>query len=611
MTKQKKKRKRWWWDLEATDWDQPLCAAAVSDQGDEVTFWGGDCLERIADMMEDLGGTWCAHAGGIYDVPMLMNTGRPRFESLILSGSTILAAEGGGPRLKCRDTYPATLASLKKLGSWVGVEKMDVDRAHLESVDNATTLEYCLQDCRVLRAAVQAFQGYLDSQEARNAWTAGAAALNLLRALEPGTWEILARHRVEGAQLVQACGAVRGGRVECWARGRVDLVYSYDFKSSYPARYARDLLGVGCRPAKPGDRWALWRCRWYWPHRRRRPPALDQATNAGAGWCEAWLCPEELDAFESVGVYPERIEGWAATAVIPFGQHFAREMYAQKERGVPWAKVFLNSLHGKLSENPIKDQWTRSYPAKHWSGAGEPERFRDWWHSYDLALEDDGKGPTHAHPVGAGIILGRARAALWQVIRAIEDAGGEVYYCDTDSVHCNLRPDQMPVPLGHEVGDLATEAGPCVGYYLGPKAYLLTDATTGEPVKSALKGVPLHWYKEGIVEEDKLTGARRWRQAEPHEKARDVRRELFEYALAHPLTGAQAQKGGISGFVQGLKARGGQWKKQTLVRTIRPTGRGKTFGKGPTWWAYQTPVEVCPPLPKAISDEELTRSMFG
>lgn len=596
------------WDLESEDWDQPLSTAALTEDGDEIYFTGPDCLRQMGREMEKIGGSWCAHYGGGYDVPLLMEHGGgyPRLDKLILSGTTILTGESNGLRL--RDTWPLTLAPLAKIGKWVGLKKLDYDRSQLEQLSARELREYNMRDCEILLLGVQEIQAYLKEIGARNSWTAGSAAVSILRALEPDAWEVLERTRASPAPLMGALSGIRGGRVETWARGEVPRVWSYDFKSSYPARYKDEDLGIGLRRATPRDRVGLFRCRWYWPWRDKRPPALDDATGAGAGYCEGWISGEERDAFEERGVIPKMLEGWAPLDMIPLGQTFCRELYAQKEANSPYAKVFLNSLHGKFGEGLIKDSFTRDQPmdGEWWAPAGPPTLRGDWWHWSNLGLKQDGLAAPHVQPIAGGQILARARVALYRVLWTLEEDGWEVYYVDTDSVHTNAPPDRVAqlIGLGMELGDLAVEAGPCRGYYVGPKAYLLVDDSTGEVVKSALKGAPLKTLKNGVraTQPTGLPFYRAARRAYGDQKAEtgeDLRLRFFQEVLSNPF-GMSLQKEGVSSFRQG-RARGGVWGKQQLTRHFKPTGRGKTFpdSRFPAAWHYLTPSECNRPQPRS------------
>jgi hypothetical protein len=466
--------------------------------------------------------------------------------------------------------------------------------------------------------AMQAAHNYLAAQGAQRAWTSGSAAVNLLRSLEPGSWSLMRRFAVDPDSAREALAGVRGGRVECWHRGRVSGVYSYDFKSSYPARYAATQVGLGLRRADPKD-WraelpnGMFLARWYWPHRRKIPPAVDMYTGAGAGHCEAWLAGEEIAAFRECGVQVEVSHGWAPEIMAPIGHVFVEEMYRQKEGGSPWAKVHLNSFHGKASENPLKTAWTAEHPDK-WLFA--PPKLRkfpggQYWESFSLHVDGGGKCAPSIHPVMAAQILARARVALWRVLAETQSAGYPVYYCDTDSVHCGAPPEAMEgiarragTTVGCGLGELALEAGPCDAIYLGPKAYILCDSD-GQIQKSALKGAPLNALKNGVCVEGRGTGKQLYRQARGGERGEDLRSTLFAEAAAYPW-GAHVRKEGVTSFLWGLKQRGGSWGKLVIDRTVRYCGRGKTWDTelGGGAWCYLTPADCAPTPPSTPPSSE-------
>jgi hypothetical protein len=618
-------RRRWGWDVEASDplrpWDGATLAVVKSEEGDCERFVGPDCLERVAAHMQKARGTYFAHYGGGYDVPLLLNHWRPK--RLVLSGSNILIAEDAHD-LKLRDTFPWWLSSLAKVGQAVGVHKLDVDRAQMERLSLDEQVKYCEQDVDVLLAGVGAASDFLTARGAQQAFTAGQSAASLVRALEPGSWKALQRNRcdVDDVMTMLNSGAVRGGRVECGARGVVEGVHVYDIKSSYPARYAHRDVGVGLRVATPDDTVGVWRCRWRWTDRRRVPPALDARTMCGVGDCEAWLIDDEIAAFESCGVAVERLEGWAAKEVIPIGQSFAAEMFACKEGAGPerfCAKVFLNSWHGKATMSPLQEQFTAWYPKSYWGPGGPPQLVPEGpnatWNRY-LTLDADREGllKPYQQPITGTLILGRARVAIWEIDDALHKAGWPVLYNDTDSVMTTCPPELMPWKLGNQLGELAHEGGPYVGYFLGPKAYCLTDPTTGQVKKCALKGIPHRSYTDGVVDPDGL-----FREARGVERVRgngvfarkgpgrDTRVQLFERALG-PHGAARALKDGLSTFLRGVQGVGdrgpGVWCRSPVIRTVRPSGRGKVH-VSETEYEYLATVEVgCARLLQSLPDPE-------
>lgn len=595
----------WAYDFEATEWDKPRCAVAISEKGDVERFSGPDSFEQMATFQQEVGGTWAAHAGGIYDTLLISKYRKKPWREVIMSGSAVLCAKDKS--LKLRDTFRWWLSGLKKVGEYlekleakkrdagepaapVGTyKKKDVDRKRIEDLTEAEALKYCESDDEILLQGIHVARQYLTERGARGAWTAGASALALLESLEPSTWAMLDAFAVKYETAIAAGSIVRGARVEPWALGRVDAVYVYDLKSAYPASYANEPVGLGAkklRPNDPHEPGTVWRVRWCWPWRDRIPPVLDMATGAGHGWCEAWVVEQELAELEDyVGV--QKIEGWAPEIMARVGQKFVRDMYEEKEAGSFFGKVYLNSFHGKFSESPIKECWTHERP-RQWHGPA-PEKLGDYWRYFKIDRDKKGFCRRHVQPLAAAHILGRTRATLWGWIRAVTEAGWEVYYCDTDSVHTNCPPDKMPRPLGVKLGMLAFEGGPFVGYYVGPKAYCLVDPTTGVPQKGALKGVPWKDLADGVALDVDLYGGRTFRAARGAEVGRDVRLDVFLDAL-EKQAGARVVKEGIASWVQGLRRKAG-WSRSEIERTISPQEGGKIFRGGPTTWGYLSPTE--------------------
>jgi len=581
------------WDIEAVSWDVPRCVVIVSDGGDVERFSGVGCLEAAVRFMDENRGTYIAHAGGIYDT-LLASAVRPRpWQEIVMSGSAVLVAKDAN--LKLRDSYRWWLSGLRKVGEYLqrldderaargeprkappgAWLKKEVDRARIDDLTDAEALAYCESDCAILMEGVKQARAYLSVRGARPEWTSGGSALALLEVLEPAAWEALGKHSLTLEDARDGIDAVRGARVEHWAMGRVSGVYCYDFKSAYPSAYVDTPLPLGLAPMGARDKntpGCVRLVRFRWPHRERVCPVLDQSTACGFGEITAWAVFEELELLREEGIRCEYLDGFRGASYVDVGGSFARTMYDEKERGSFFGKVFLNSLHGKFSENPTHEQWTSKYPKKHNGPA--PVVVNGYWRSMIDSVDRRGKVPRHCQPLAAATILGRTRAKLFRVLRDVERAGGRVFYCDTDSVHCDLPPERMPVPLGSALGMLAPEGGPFEGIYLGPKMYALRDGAG--KLKGACKGVPWAALSDGVLDRDVF------RQARGAERGADLRFAMFEAALSDR---AKVRKEGIASFLSGLKGQG--WRASHVDRTIRPQPRQKAFGRGKNGWQYLT-----------------------
>ncbi len=599
--KKRRKRQRWYWDIEASDpnnrWDGATLIIAKREDGETITFRGDTCLAHFADFIEKNLEIYYAHYGGGYDVPLLLNYWRP--EKIVMTGSTILSAEGRGG-LSMRDTHPYWLASLAKVGEAIGVEKYDIDRSQIERLSQQELEDYCMRDVDVLRSGMMICRDFLESYEVDpdKVSTSGTAATSLMERIEPLSKQILTDHRVPTQMICEMLdsGANPGGMTASYALGRRSPVYSYDVKSSYPARYANREVPVGLRRAEANELAAPDTFRgialtsFDWPHRRRVPVAYDRLIGAAFGHVESWLVDDEIQILLELGIKVTLAEGWCGVDYAPIGQDFARELFAAKERKGPqsfFPKTFVNSWHGKTGMNPVRDNFEARYPSKYWIPGGEPKLVppeNGWlWHYFTLNGDKDGICPWWNQPIISAIVLGRARAALWRINDCFQRAGWQIFYNDTDSLLTDCPPLLAPMALGKDLGMLNYEGGPYDAIFLGSKAYILISQEDGTVAKCALKGVPHRSYKDAVWDDTLLDhsgnpiglalreawGSERLKGTGIHTRkgaGRDLRIELFERSLAGSV---KAYKEGLSTFKKGLHDM--TWMRDSLTREIKPT----------------------------------------
>lgn len=399
-------------------------------------------------------------------------------------------------------------------------------------------------------------------------------------------------------------GAIVGGMTNSYALGCYDPVYVYDVKSSYPARYANRPVPCGLRRADPSELAnpetfeGLANASWFWPHERRVPVAYDTFSGAGFGHITAWICDDEIQILLREGIEVTLHEGWCGDDVLPIGQDFARELFAAKERKDQssfFPKTFVNSWHGKTGMHPVRDNYEARYPRKFWGPGGVPKlvgpKDKAWlWHYFTLGCDKDGFAPWHSQPMISGITLGRARAALWEINNAFQQAGWQVYYNDTDSIATDCPPEHAPVPLGKDLGMLAFEGGPYQAIFLGAKAYIMIDER-GQVAKCALKGIPHRSYRDGVWDSGALRearGAERLTGTGVFTRkgvGRDRRIELFESALVKPT---KAHKEGLRTFKRGLHDL--TWCRHELTREVKPTVTNVAFDR--EGWRLLSAAEI-------------------
>jgi hypothetical protein len=505
--------KKWFYDFETEEWDRPVIAIAQCEDGDEHIFRGEQAAAQLGAFMREVGGTWIAHAGGIFDhLLVFRDTSWPR--EVILAGSSILQARDHArrkrPALIWRDSYPRWNMSLAKVGKAIGLPKLEVDRARIDALTPAEVETYCRRDVEIVRRAWMLEDEWFARYHV-TASTAGTGAVKLLEAMDPVTWTRLSQHLVDPAlalggpyleahadtQRPDDCGAlhaIRGGRVETRHVGEVaEPVYVYDLHSSYPSQWAKGALPIGLEQTDSVDlrAWGwLDRVTWHQPSR-----AYDELTayelgqdGRGVGELTAWLTWEQAAELDRRGLKPRRHGvGWAPTGEVPaFADQFVRTLYSLKEGGGAesfFAKITLNALSGKTQENPLRFRYLLREDRRDQPLTGR------WLDHYEPHPAFVRVSPYH-QPLLAAAVLGRARITLANTIEAVERAGHRFLYCDTDSLHTTMAPDDFSriADYGPGLGQWGLEVSGGSARYLASKTYWIDPPAA--KAKTAAKGMP-------------------------------------------------------------------------------------------------------------------------
>jgi hypothetical protein len=148
--------------------------------------------------------------------------------------------------------------------------------------------------------------------------------------------------------------------------------------------------------------------------------------------------------------------------------------------------------------------------------------------------------PEHVAPQLAVHITSLARARLWRILRSVVDLGGEIHYCDTDSVVCKFPPGVQPWPSESHLGGLKLEHRLRRAKFVLPKLYL-TDCTDDCPCGWQAKGRQRRQVKAkgmGPGLGRKLTAAA-WERitdlSEPPEERQWKRRQIAKWKTAIDL----------------------------------------------------------------------------
>lgn len=438
------------WDLEANDWTRFRVGAWATSEGDVEGFHS---QSAIADRLKTMQRRCYAHFGGRYDFFFL-----PSVQQVVLSGSGILKARHGQASLY--DSWFLFQMKLAKIGKAVGLEKYANKSDRVEELSDAELMEHCINDCRVLARALTLHREWCASfkHPSNPRWppTAGSTAVYVIECLEREHVRYLARELLSIEEWFDMSSAVSGGRVEIHFLGEPEgKVYAYDINSSYPRSWQEAMLPMGPWvpvseevPGYPG----VYECE-VRQHRDFFPVVAPDYRWQYTG--RAWCTTEELVALRSARGAARVLRGYVSKSVGPLGQQFVDVMYRKKLAGDPWAKVSINSLHGKLSQGLLQ---------------GSYYRLQDGRYAMDKELAFPG---WFQRPLIGAFVLARARLRLWRTMEALRLAGWNVYYCDTDCVHTDCPPDRFPGVLSDALGDWKLECVAKRAVYVAPKVYAL------------------------------------------------------------------------------------------------------------------------------------------
>ncbi len=286
--------------------------------------------------------------------------------------------------------------------------------------------------------------------------------------------------------------AYKGGLTLCMNTGVFNNVNVYDVNSMYPAQM------IDCEfPSSYIGYWTqeydkvamgLWRGR-FTQGRHDLPPILfDKSGAVYAG--EGAYTTDEINYLLEIGGTFELVEGYVFERKQKLfsdfiGKAYSLRLVAQKEGNEALAftlKIFMNSLYGKFGQR--EEGWT----LKMITGAEQDElldnkvEFKCYG---DISAVKEHRVVPHAFVSIAAYVTARARISLHRSICALIDAGNDVFYCDTDSIHTNGVLETSSA-LGAMKLEFQGEAT-----YAGRKLYSLrkTDEMGHKKVKVKAKGV--------------------------------------------------------------------------------------------------------------------------
>jgi hypothetical protein len=267
-----------------------------------------------------------------------------------------------------------------------------------------------------------------------------------------------------------------------------------------------------------------------------------------------WTNIELLKAIEQGATV--RVHAQAVYAPLPFLRPFVNTFYSLRQKAIDEGdsfrsyayKILLNSLYGKLIESIERSKTV-------FGKANVSKAMRMYSRDNDYKTGDKGYiKPTHVpgvysiiteqdgafrHVAAGAYVTARSRLRLLEGMDLAIAKGGQVYYCDTDSIVTDVDLGNHPL-MQDSLGSFKLERELSEGEFISPKVYRMTDSATNEIIYK-VKGTPV----KGFDDADTL---RRWN----------------DY-----ISGIPVSRDGISGFATDMRTGSLAPKQITLARALR------------------------------------------
>lgn len=464
--------------------------------GDKFVSWYGDdcikdCINHVLTNDND-GMRFYAHFGGIFDwlhfLPLLKSLG---------FGFEIIATQSKIQMIKIKrnnkshrkgwtflDSGQIIPTGLKAISKTFNVkvkkmEEMDLNTHELDPI----WIEYLRDDCISLYQVIDKYTDLIENTfKGELGITAASTAMKTFRR---SYLEYPIERHVKDHDLFRR--TYYGGRVEIF-REKGDNIRYYDINSSYPFSMLSE-MPVGKKITWEGDNIPEWLAEEYigyidadvnvatnvhipvLPYRHENKLIFPVGKFSGC-----WVYDELKLAMENGATANFKKSVWIKKR--PLFNNYINDMYRYRDKSLDtydealsWtAKLMMNVLYGKFGTNEMRESV--------------------------LILEDDEEIPDGASPalpedpecrifmvpteLKAGYIIPQissyvtalSRIALWRWIELATKSGGNIYYCDTDSI---MTDSDLSEYCTSKLGGIKDEGSGKIfsGEFIQPKFYIL------------------------------------------------------------------------------------------------------------------------------------------
>ena len=455
----------------------------------EQQFWGLDCLQKMTKYIHDNkerfnGYTLYAHNGGKYDLPLAIKKAFIDSPEFLIEGKgcvelnnawigfSLRSRKDRKFKIYFRDSYRLLPMSLKALANELNVKhkKLDETISHEDiTLINYNTYpqlkKYLTHDVFGLLEVIQEFGTKVFNDlgiDITKCFTGASLSKKNFFKNYYDTSKPIYKLSSDNDKLIR--DSYFGGRVECFKMGIINKAYYYDFTSLYP--------DVGRKNLPYGKPTVV---------KLKRCKKLD---NSFFGFVECLVrtknkkcIPKHALIKDDRLIFPI-FDNW--TKISVFSEELDYEQYEYEFiTGVQFKKGrikqrffnegFRNKALSKKNGNPAMAQAYKIIINSGYGFWGLRTKDRDGIiicepnsHNYMGYLNSDKLISIREHNdyvfcrikkdldvsdfnVGiAAAISSYARSKLHSLLTAVRKAGGKIYYCDTDSIICNINLNDYP-----------------------------------------------------------------------------------------------------------------------------------------------------------------------